>query len=109
MCYGCLMTGDDKLCVSFTQLGNNITDFSIQLLSNIDGKWKEIFRVDTENHGDVNKQGLAHTHRFYMHKSENYRMLVGKRDGNFSAQYKFWLKDIRKRAKYYKENYFHNK
>lgn len=103
------MTGDDKLCVSFTQLGNNITDFSIQLLSNIDGKWTEVIRIDTENHGDSNKSGLAHVHTFYKKKGSQYRMLTGKRDQNFDSQYKSWLKDIRRRTKYYKSNYLFNK
>ncbi|MDO8669753.1 MAG: hypothetical protein Q7K65_05730 [Candidatus Buchananbacteria bacterium] len=103
------MTKDDKLRVSFCRMGDKIIDFSIQLSSKIDGKWKEILRIDTETHGDKNNEGFAHVHHFYAKRSQWYQSLPGAQNKNFNLLYKQWLRDAINRAKYHKRNYLFNK
>lgn len=103
------MKKDDKLHVRFCRQGDTITDFSIQLLSEIDQRWREIIRVDTEKHGDKNKDVLAHVHHFYAKKPQWYQPLTGARNKNFNLLYKQWLGDIINRAKHHKRNYLFSK
>ncbi len=86
------MTKDDKLRVNFCRIGDRITDFSIQLSSKIDGVWREIMRVDTETHGDKNKEGLAHVHHFYAKRKTWYQELAG--SDSFNSIYKTGLKTL---------------
>ncbi|KKT41903.1 MAG: hypothetical protein UW30_C0003G0003 [Candidatus Giovannonibacteria bacterium GW2011_GWA2_44_13b] len=103
------MTDEDKVCADFRMIGGKIASFGIHFMSKIDGKWKDIIRIDTTKHGDLNKEGLAHVHHFYKHKKAWYQLLRGKYDNNFDLLYKQWLDDIIKRAKYYKHHYLYDK
>ena len=103
------MTKDYKLRASFCRISDKITDFSVQLSSMIEGKWREIIRIDMEAHGDKHKEGIPHVHHFYARRKEWYQPLVGAKDNNFNLLYKQWISDFINRAKYHKRNYLFNK
>jgi hypothetical protein len=75
----------------------------------MNGKWKDVFRVDTAKHGDINKEGLAHVHHFYKNKRQWYQLLSNKGGKDFILEYQHWFKDIKRRAKHHKRDYLYNK
>jgi len=103
------MTDEDKVCADFRMIGGKIVSFGIHFMSKIDGKWRDIIRIDTTKHGDINKEGSAHVHHFYKQKKGWCQLLTGSNDRNFDLLYKQWLIDISKRSKYNKKNYLYNK
>lgn len=57
------LTEEDRLRVSFTKNHGTFIEFSLNYEVKIDGRWREIFRVD-------NCHGSPHMHRYYLQRRQ---------------------------------------
>ena len=88
------LTKEDKLNVSFTQNRGKISRFSVNYSSLIDGRWRDIIRVD-------NCHGKPHIHTYYLLRKQYKVVLGGDTNIAFTIVQKHIIKDYQKM----KENY----
>ena len=84
------LTEEDRAHVSFKKERGRILEFSVNYSAKINGRWKEIFRVDN-CHGQP-----PHMHRYYVHRKQ-FRLELGSNpEDAFTSAKKYIVSDFEK-------------
>ena len=76
------LTADDRIHVSFSKHRGVILTFSVNYAARIDGRWREIFRVD-------NCHGTPHIHRYYLRRKQFKLSLSDSNNQAFTLAYTY--------------------
>lgn len=83
------LTEEDRAHVSFDKERGRISSFSVNYSARIDGRWREVFRID-------NCHGRPHMHRYYLLRKQLRVELGDSNEGAFTEAKRYIVSGFQK-------------